>query len=312
MSTVLRPVCEPRQPMHDLFSPKQVAQALGVSESSLKRWCDQGWIETVKTPGGHRRMTAAGVMSFLRRRNEPLVRPELLGLPSNTGKTDRMLDRAARQFQEALADGDEEVCRTLILDLFLSKHRLAQVLDLVFAPAYWRLGDRWERGGLEIYQERRAVQMGLRVLAEVRRLLAPTSDERRRAIGGTWEGDPYLLPTALVELTLLASGWCATNLGPSLPFSTLEAALVQARPRLFWLSVSHVGDQDVFVEQYSRFFEQAEVRQAAVAVGGQGLTEPLRRRIRYTTYCANMRELESFAATLDPINTSQTGEACSP
>ena len=38
--------------MNELVSPKQVAHAMGVSESSLKRWCDQGLIPTVRTAAG--------------------------------------------------------------------------------------------------------------------------------------------------------------------------------------------------------------------------------------------------------------------
>ena len=52
-------------PAGQLLSPKQVARALGVSESSLKRWCDKGLIPTERTAGGHRRLPLAGVLDFL-------------------------------------------------------------------------------------------------------------------------------------------------------------------------------------------------------------------------------------------------------
>lgn len=288
--------------MNDLLTPKQVAQAIGVSESSLKRWCDRGLIDTVKTPGGHRRMTASGVMAFLRKRDQPLVRPEVLGLPSNTGRTRRVLDRAADQFQEALASGDEEVARQVILDLYLAEHRLTKVFDLVVAPAYHRIGERWNCSELEVFQERRAIEMGIRILGELRRLLPGPKSDSPLAIGGTWEGDPYQLPTSLIELTLRESGWQATNLGASLPFATLEAALAQHRPQLFWLSVSSMPDEERFASEYSHFFELAEAQQTAVAVGGRVLSDALRDRIRYTAYCDNLQSLASFAASIHPVS----------
>ena len=64
-----------------LVSPKQVARAIGVSESSLKRWCDRGLIKTVKTAGGHRKMEIGEVLAFIRENDHALVAPELLGLP---------------------------------------------------------------------------------------------------------------------------------------------------------------------------------------------------------------------------------------
>ena len=285
--------------MNELLTPKQVAQAIGVSESSLKRWCDRGLIDTVKTPGGHRRMTASGVMAFLRQRDQPLVRPEVLGLPSNTGSTRRIMDRAAEQFRDALAAGDEDVSRQVILDLYLAEHRLARIFDLVIAPAYHEIGERWKCDEVEIFQERRAVEMGTRLLGELRRLLPAPASGAPVAMGGTWEDDPYQLPTSLIELTLRESGWHATNLGAALPFATMEAALTESRPRLFWLSVSVVPDEDRFVEQYSSFFELAEAQQTAVTVGGRVLTAALRDRIRYSSYCDNLQSLEAFAASID-------------
>ena len=40
---------------NQLFSPKQIGNALGVSEASIKRWVDKGKIDCVKTTGGHRK-----------------------------------------------------------------------------------------------------------------------------------------------------------------------------------------------------------------------------------------------------------------
>jgi len=284
--------------MNELLTPKQVAQAIGVSESSLKRWCDRGMINTVRTPGGHRRMTAAGVMEFLRNRDQPLVRPELLGLPSNTGKTVRVLERAAEQFHDALAEGDEEIARQVVFDLYLAEHRLGKVFDLVLAPAYHRIGDGWEHQDLEVYQERRAVEIGNRILGELRQVLPAPAADAATALGGTCEGDPYQLSTAMTEVVLRESGWRATNLGASLPFDTLAAALDRHRPRLLWLSVSTLADEEAFVRQYASLFDLAETIGTAVVVGGRALHEPLRRRVRYAAFCDNLQHLESFAASL--------------
>ncbi len=49
-----------------LLSPKKAAKILGVSESSIKRWCDAGQIQILKTSGGHRRISIASLMDFAR------------------------------------------------------------------------------------------------------------------------------------------------------------------------------------------------------------------------------------------------------
>ncbi len=45
--------------MKQLLTPKQVARAIQVSESSIKRWCDRGTIPAEYTAGGHRRIPLA-------------------------------------------------------------------------------------------------------------------------------------------------------------------------------------------------------------------------------------------------------------
>ena len=66
--------------MKQHFSPRELAGALGVSESSIKRWADAGEIRIRRTAGGHRRIPAAEAAHFIRRSGHPLARPEMLGL----------------------------------------------------------------------------------------------------------------------------------------------------------------------------------------------------------------------------------------
>jgi MerR family transcriptional regulator, light-induced transcriptional regulator len=50
------------------LSPKALAAAIGVSESSLKRWADEGRLAAERTAGGHRRIAVAEAVRFVRRR----------------------------------------------------------------------------------------------------------------------------------------------------------------------------------------------------------------------------------------------------
>src|SRR5690349_24658833 len=101
---------------HDLLSPKQVARAIGVSESSLKRWCDSGRIPMARTAGGHRRMRLADVVRFVRDEGQPLVAPEVLGLPSVTDGAQLGLRRGGERLTEVLLSGQEEAARRLLFD----------------------------------------------------------------------------------------------------------------------------------------------------------------------------------------------------
>ncbi len=284
--------------MKEHLSPKQVAQAIGVSESSLKRWCDQGRIETVRTAGGHRRLPLSAVMAFLRETRQPLVRPEVLGLPTNTGRGTLVLDRARENLFEALVVGDEEMARQIVVDLYLAEQRISTIGDQVLAPAFRKVGEKWGCGDVEVYQERRGCEIAQRLLGELRVIMPPPKSDAPVAVGGTPEGDFYRLPTAAVELVLRECGWRATNLGSSLPCSTLSAAIERTQPRLFWLSVSYVRNEDELVETTAVLFDECRKRHAAMAVGGFALSESLRGRLHFSAHCDQLRHLESFVSTV--------------
>ncbi len=280
------------------LTPKQVARAIGVSEASLKRWCDKGLLPSSRTEGGHRRLPFDGVIQFVRDRGHPLVRPELLGLPSAVGKGKTVFKRAQREALAALEEGDEERFRRVIFDLYLSKTDACTLCDDVIANAFHQIGDRWEHGDLEIYQERRGVEIVLRVLHELRRMLQPIHASAPRALGGTVQRDPYTIPTTMVELVLREHGWNAENCGALLPFETIQAALEKERPRLAWVSVSWIEDQASFLTAYDTFYRRAEALGVAVLVGGRAMSSKIRANIRYAAHCEKLKDVVAFATAL--------------
>ena len=283
--------------MRELVTPKQVARAIQVSESSVKRWCDKGVIPTRYTAGGHRRIPLHGLLEFLRASKHELLSPEVLGLPATSGRTGRVIERAAEQLTEALLAGDELQCRQIAIDLYLAEHSISSVCDEVLARSFEEIGNRWACGHAEVYQERRGCEITLRVLHDLRVLVAPAPVGSPVAMGAAAEGDQYALGTAMAELVLRDARWNAVSLGDNLPFDTLSSAIRQHRPRLFWLSCSHIADEDEFLRQYAALYDEFAVHVAFV-VGGRALTEALRQRMKYAAYCDNMQRLETFAQSL--------------
>ena len=283
------------------LSPKQVARAIGVSEASLKRWCDKGLLPSVRTAGGHRRLPLSGVMEFLRQSGHALVRPEILGLPSNTGKGEATLERAREPVRSALEEGDEEAFSRVVLDLFLASHPASAICDKVIAPALHEIGDRWQHGKVQIYEERRATETCMRTLRHLRRLLPPPRDGAPIAIGGTLSGDSYAIPTTMVELSLREAGWNAEFYGTNLPPASLSRALERVRPQLLWLSVSAIARPEELVSDFATVYSKALSLGIPLVVGGQALVEDVRRKIEYSAHCDTLAHLVSFARTLQRV-----------
>jgi len=286
--------------MRELLTPRQVARAVGVSEASLKRWCDKGLLPSLRTAGGHRRLPINGVIQFLRDSGHPVVRPELLGLPRSAGVSEAAIERSADRLGGALEEGDEEQCRRIVADLYLAGHTAVDICDQTIAAAFHALGSKWQHGQIEVYQERRGCVIGLRLLYELRAMLATQPEDAPYAIGGTLEHDPYSLPTAMIEVALREAGWRAESHGAGNPAATLCAAIEQRRPRLFWLSVSTLDTAAGFLADYRSLYETAARSDTAMAVGGSALTRDLRQEMTYSAYCDNLRHLITFAETIHP------------
>jgi excisionase family DNA binding protein len=285
------------KPMKDAFTPRQVARALGVSESTLKRWCDRGLLPTIRTAGGHRRIPIHGVLSFIRDNNQTLAHPELLGLPATSGQTVWVIERAREALKEALLTGQADICRQLILDLYLARQPISAIGDQLLAPVFEAIGQRWQHGETQVYQEHRACEIGLDVFYELRRLLPPPAPDAPLALGGTPEDDPHRLAAHLVGLVLCEAGWRVQVLGSSLSFETLTAAMRDHRPQLLWLSVSYIADPVAFLSGYRTLYEETLRTGTALVVGGRALCLDCRQQMQYAAFGDNLQHLDAFLAT---------------
>ena len=280
---------------HRSFSPGQLAPIVGVSESTMKRWVDSGLLRAERTPGGHRKITVADLLAFLRSRGRPM--PSLEGLAVLVEHVSGPNIEAATP--EALAGvlvrGDATVARAMIVRQFKAGRPLDESLDRLVGPAMAEIGTQWARGKIDVYQEHVATLRVWSVLGELRALLPVPPESAPLALGGAPEGDPYLLPTMMAELTLAEMGWRTINIGPNTPIDSFVEAIRVHGPQLVWLSVTSLSPRPAFVDGYPRMFEAAEARGVQVAVGGQGLTAELQDRLVASAFGTRLAHLKTFA-----------------
>ena len=288
--------------MRELLSPNQVAKAIGVSESSLKRWADQGRIPTVRTAGGHRRLPVNSVLEFVRDQGLELIDPTILGLPAATGSGQRTLERGRDHLLDAFAKGSYESALQIIVDLYLVPYGVAEIFDTVMRPALAEIGCRQAEGEMEIYEERRSVEFCSRILHEVSRMLPSINTTAPKAVGGTLDGDPYTTASKMAELVLRSNGYRAILLGNELPFDTIMRAVEAENPGLLWVSVSSIRNEDVFTRRVNELYDACVSKQTQLIVGGVALNEDVRRPLHYHGYCSTMSDLATFSrAHLEPL-----------
>lgn len=297
MSPTVAEIVQNVRLLPEVFSPKDLARVAKVSESSVKRWCDKGLIAAERTGGGHRRLRAADVLAFLRNAvKEPEL--DLLGV-GGRGSERQTDEEVVEALTLALTDGSDEAARHWTTRLFLSNWSVAKICDNAIAEVFRRIGDRWECRSVEVFQERRACGITLRLIEELKAMTARPDPAAPLAIGAAPEGDPYSLPTAMCEAVMHESGWRAQSLGSGIPFASLAAAVEQMRPKLFWLSVSAIEDEPSFLAGWHGFVERCGPDLVTV-IGGRALNEELRRRMPFTIHCDDLQHLQSFAKLCRP------------
>ncbi len=279
------------------FSPAQLAPIVGVSESTLKRWIDAGHLRAEKTLGGHRKISVPDLLAFLRSRGRPV--PSLEGLAVLAEQvSDPDMEVSPDTLAGLLIRGDGPVARSMILDQFRGGQRIDVILDRLIAPAMAEVGNRWALGKVDVYEEHVATLRAWSILVELRGLLPTPPESAPLALGGAPEGDPYLLPTMMAELTLAEMGWRTVNLGPNTPVESLGEAIDRHRPRLVWLSITSLSPRPAFFDGYPRVFEAAEAGGTRVALGGQGVTPALQDRLVAHAFGTRVAHLRAFARTL--------------
>ena len=289
--------------MNDNFTPKQIASALQVSESSVKRWCDQGVIRTDRTLGGHRRIPLEFLLAFLESTNRRIINPAAIGLEQLGSQMERVSAEQITpgamlaQFEKSLLLGSEAECRRKISSWYSTHHGIASLADDLLSPAFRAIGQLWKSGNTDIYQERRGCEITLRLILELRRLLPEPDGIAPLAMGGTPAGDQYQLPNHLVEMVFREQGWRTACLGSNIPFSNLLSAARKHMPKIFWLSVSHVENSESFLLEFADFAKRLP-KGIALVLGGCAMTDDLRPKMAYSAYCDGMRQLAAFAKAM--------------
>lgn len=280
-----------------LLSPRELAAAIGASESSIKRWADDGQLRASRTAGGHRRIPLREAVRFVRESGAAVVRPEILGLRDMAAaQLDPSLDDESERLHDALLEGEAARARGLIQALYLEGRSVASVVDGPLRSALSRIGERWQHGQEGIFEEHRALDIALQALRQLGPLLPETEPGAPTALGGAPEGDPYVLPTLAVSLMLAEVGFATTNLGADNPATSLLAAARTLDPAIVWLSVSSERLPAIGA-QVAELLDGLPER-CVLAIGGREATEIDVPRRGNVFRGATLAELEAFAKGL--------------
>jgi excisionase family DNA binding protein len=282
------------------LSTAQVAEGIGVSVSTVKRWVEEGVLPATKTAGGHRKLLLADVLEVARRSNLPIR--DLAQLTAGPRKS-RQRDPASLRntLYKALLNGDSNTVRAIVHGAYQNGTSIEVLADDVIGPAMHQIGLDWQSGSIDVMHEHRASQLCASVLFELKQMLETRARRQKPiAVGAAPEGDQSALGTLLCQMVLLDAGWHAVNLGPNTPLKSLRLAIRELHPQLVWISISHDVDSESFRREHQALYREAQAADAALVIGGRALNEHLRAALSYAAYGDGLKHLAAFARSLNP------------
>jgi excisionase family DNA binding protein len=219
-----------------VLSTAEFAEAIGVSESSVRRLADSGGLRVQRTKGGHRKIPVAEAIRYVRESQAKVSRPDLLGLVSNTEGSDAA--SYSDRLLAALSQGHYLAVIGLLQAMYVENMSVAEICDGPIHVAMLSIGSNWPQEKRSIFIEHRATILCVRALCQLRQSLPEIQENAPAAMGAAPQDDPFLLPSLMASLVLHECGFDEVNLGPNTPIDVLTDSVEDEQPAVVWLAIS--------------------------------------------------------------------------
>ena len=256
------------------LSTQEVARMIAVTETTVKRWADEGKIPCHKTLGRHRKFLLKDILAFAEHHAYPLTggsapplskrQAEILEFSVQT----RNYHKIAQLFYDEALQGDKQGLYELLSYLTKNRIAFATLADEVIRPAMVHIGERWEEGTLEVHQEHLASNALLEALIRLNSQLHRKPDNGLSAVCACAEGDHHEIGLRMLGYALEAEGWSVHHLGANTPFDTLGSFIRQRKPELVCISATILNGNKKTLQGLRRIGVTAKSQRAVCLVGG--------------------------------------------
>ncbi len=238
---------------------QEAADALGVHYMTAYRYVRLGLLPATKA-GGTWRVAVADLDEF--RAGGPMA-------PQPDGGSRRRAPWAERLEARLLA-GDARGAWGVIEAALAAGAELEEIYLDVLAPAMGAIGDRWERGELDISLEHRATGIAMRLIGRLGPRFVRRGRTRGAVVLGAPAGERHALPVALVADLLRQHGWEVSDLGADVPDESFVHAVLNT-PDVVAVGISVTTDECLESAGRALAALRASTDGIALVVGGRAV-----------------------------------------
>lgn len=213
----------------DTLRLAEAAQLLGVGDTTLKRWTEEGRIACERTAGGHRRFRRDVVAAFKARMSGERPAPTPAATPPGVD---------SRAWLDEPGDpADPTSMAARLLGLRASSADWAEASDRLCAGLLTEIGERWAHGRLTCAEEHalsRSVESALIRVAHA----MPVPPDAPVMVLACVAGERHTLGLSLVETAVRERGMAVRFLGADVPTGDIVKVVKTVRPAAVGLSAS--------------------------------------------------------------------------
>ncbi len=281
--------------MKNNYSTRELAGMLSVNESTVKRWADSGFIECVKTKGGHRKFPIRSVLKFVHenRMNVPdLSLAEFDEKDVQAHLSAGFVDVLVSPLKTAALEGNSAEVQRIMRTAFVSQPDVVTLYTQLLFPALVEIGNDWAGGKIGVDGEHLATQAVKSALLRFQSEIHVKEPIGLSAVVSCFESEAHDIAITCIASFLVSEGWNVYHLGQDIPTKDLALFIKAKKPRLVALSADIVPDERKFVyDVNNRIVPSAKAAGAMVVVGGSQIPTGFKGRLKCDLLSDNISDI---------------------
>lgn len=282
------------------LTTKEVARLCRVSDATVKRWEEAGFIRSERTSGGHRRFRVEEIARF--QRDQGLGQKQTHGGDSVFSATNRNHEprlQADSSFIDLLLCGREEAAAEQLTSEYLNNRHPTLIFDEIICPSLRKISEMWYEGDLNIAQEHLATRTIYNAVYKLRSRLCIPEPTGKLSFCSGLENEHHEMPTYLAQITVENEGWEVLNFGANTPLYSLNEEIVKYLPDLICISATTMNDIERISRDYADLREITNKNKISVIVGGKIFQDQcVRKRFPAELYAESFAEVADFVRNL--------------
>ena len=258
------------------FTSQEAARILGVNVSTIKRWTDEGKLECISSPGGHRKFLISHLARCLETYKTGTSKVNLFPVENEADLeiSHRILKRDFPFLTEYVLNHALECRRELIQQvlngLYLAQVPLHEIYDKIMVPVLYRIGRAWNDGHITVAREHLASQCIKDTLIRLQGIIRIPREKSGTAICVNLSDELHDIALKMIDHLLELKGLTVLFSGQMTPSEDLEELISDVKPDRLYISSTVVRNVPESQIEFDRCCVAARAHGASIFIGGSG------------------------------------------